>query len=65
VNKKRDDKWKPIFDSHNRWCATAVSRTVGCWEVIVGRRSVGVVANPTAAKELIDRVNGGGDGGES
>jgi hypothetical protein len=58
--KQRND-WRPPFDHHNRWIAVAVSRTIGCWEILVGGRSMGTVANPAAAEQLIERVNDGGE----
>jgi hypothetical protein len=60
----KQDDWKPIFDRHNSWIATAVSMTVGVWEVLIGQKSVGTVASAEAARELVERVNRG-DGGES
>jgi hypothetical protein len=65
VNKQpKDDNWRAIFDAGNHWIATAVSRTVGVWEVLIGQQPVGTVANVEAARELVERVNGGGDNGE-
>jgi hypothetical protein len=46
-----------IFDEANRWYATAVSRTVGYIELLIGRISVGHVGSKDAAKQLIDRAN--------
>jgi hypothetical protein len=56
---KKRETWRPIFDASNSWVATAVQRTTGVVEVLIGRRSVGVVGDMAAARHLVERVNGG------
>lgn len=55
--------WKAIFDGHNSWVATAIERTVGVWQVLIGDRDVGTAGSIEAARELVGRVNESSDGG--
>jgi hypothetical protein len=57
VKQKRE--WRGVFDDHNRLVGITEQFPDGC-HVFIRGRDVGVVVSPTAAKWLIDRVNGDG-----
>jgi hypothetical protein len=60
---RKKEEWRPIFDRHNSWIATAIEKTTGVWSVLIDRREVGSVQSLDLARELVDRVNNGGGGG--